>query len=69
MEPSVNPIETESRLARIETKLDLHLARGDKHEDRITWLEKKVNYFIGVATVVNIVFMLFAPKIMAVLHG
>lgn len=69
MEHDVNPIETEGRLARIETKLDIHLARGDIHEGRLKWLETKVNYALGVFAVINMFFMLYATKIFKVLNG
>lgn len=68
METQVNPIETEGRLARIETKLDIHLARGDIHEGRIKWLETKVNYFLGVMAVFNALLMLYATKILRLLN-
>lgn len=69
MEPTTSAVETADRLARIETKLDIHLSRGDGHESRIKWLETKVNYFIGVVTVVNAVFMLYADRIIGALNG
>lgn len=40
-------------LARLETKLDLALTRGDDHESRIRVLERKVWQAAGVATVVS----------------
>jgi hypothetical protein len=40
-------------LARLETKLDLVLARSDDHESRIRILERKVWQAAGVATVLS----------------
>lgn len=40
-------------LARLETKLDIALARGEDHESRIRLLERKVWQAAGVATVIS----------------
>jgi hypothetical protein len=40
-------------LARLETKLDLALSRGDDHESRIRILERKVWQAAGIATIVS----------------
>ena len=64
-----NPVETADRLARIETKLDIHLAQVTDHAARIKWLETKVNYFIGIITVVNFLVVMYFQKIMKVLNG
>lgn len=65
----INPVENEGRLARIETKLDIHLATTSAHETRIKWLETKVNYFMGVMAVVNTLALLYATKIIKVLSN
>lgn len=67
MDQRVNPIETADRLARIETKLDIHLLRGEGHEIRIKWLETKINYFIGVFAVIQALFMLYSTKLLRLL--
>lgn len=64
----VNPVENEGRLARIETKLDIHLAQQALHETRIKWLETKVNYFLGCLAVINVLIGLWATKIIRVLN-
>jgi len=59
-----NPVETEGRLARIETKLDLHLAQVAIHDSRIKWLETKVNYFLGIMAAINVFIILWASKLL-----
>jgi hypothetical protein len=62
-----DPIATEGRLARIETKLDIHLERTNDHALRLKWLETKINYFIGVFAVIQGLVMLYSAKLMRLL--
>jgi hypothetical protein len=67
MDDSVNKqIETAERLARIETKLDLHFTRTDAVETRLKSLEAKVHYFGGGLAVLAVAAPYFIKKVFGV---
>jgi len=66
---TVHHMEVVDRMARIETKLDMHLDRTEQHEKRIAWIETKVNYFIGIMVTLNGILFLLKDKIMRIVSG
>ncbi len=66
MEDVNKQIETAERLARIETKLDLHFSRTDAVETRLKSLEAKVHYYAGGLAVFTVVVAMFAKKVLGV---